>query len=231
MIILQLPAACVALRTMPHLIANLPSETDSIHVGGSPLLIWRPMNAEKLVLETSQTDFGDDERLPYWAILWPASIALGNHVAGLPQLAGKRVLEIGAGLGVAGLAAARAGAAVTVSDWYPDCLEFVQSSARLNGIVLETAYLDWRFPPEEAPFDYIIGADLLYERRNHAPILDCVERLLAHDGKLLLSDPQRHPGRPFFELARDRGWEMEFTHESAEVDGAIFTVNCWTLWR
>jgi predicted nicotinamide N-methyase len=222
-------AAFVVLRTMPHLISNLPSETDSIDVGGKPLLLWRPTDAEKLVLETSQADFGDDERLPYWAILWPASIALANFLMELPDLTGKRVLELGAGLGVAGLAAARAGATVVISDWYDEPLEFVQSSARLNGLEIETRHLDWRFPPAGEQYDYILGADLLYERRNHAPIIACAAQLLAPGGRLLLSDPKRHTSVFFLETASELGWTCIAHPSTITWEGATFDANCWDL--
>lgn len=216
---------------MPHLIANLPSETDSVLVGTQPLLLWRPSDAEKLVLETTQAEFGEDERLPYWAILWPASIALANHVSGLDGIAGKRVLELGAGLGVPGLAAARAGARVVVTDWYAEALDFVQSSARLNGLTLETRHLDWRYPPDDEQFDYILGADLVYERRSHAPILACAAKLLAPSGKLLVSDPERLPGQLFIETAQAEGWHCSATRQVVAWDGAAFVTNCWELGR
>lgn len=214
---------------MPHLIANLPSETDAVKVDGQPLLIWRPENAEKLVLETTQAEFGEDERLPYWAILWPASIALANHVAALPDIAGKRVLELGAGLGIPGLAAARAGAQVVVTDWYAEALDFVQSSARLNGLTLETRHLDWRYPPDNEQYDYILGADLVYERRSHAPILACAAKLLTPQGKLLISDPERLPGQFFIEAAQNEGWRCVATQQVIDWEGAKFTTNCWEV--
>lgn len=219
------------ITAMPHLIANLPSETDAINIGGQQLLLWRPIEAEKLVLETTQAEFGEDERMPYWAILWPASIALAEFLVECVDVEGKRILELGAGLAVPGLAAARAGAQVVASDWYAEPLEFVQSSARLNGIALETQRLDWRFPPDSEPFDLIIGADLLYERRNHAPILDCATKLLSPTGKMLLSDPERLPSQAFLDHAAAMGWETKAHPSTVEWEGGTFAVNCWEISR
>jgi predicted nicotinamide N-methyase len=216
---------------MPHMIAHLPCETDAITIAGQLLLLWRPIEAEKLVLETTQSAFGEDERLPYWAILWPASIALANFFVDLPAIAGKRVLELGAGLGVAGLAAAQAGAHVVITDWYDEPLEFVQGSARLNGLEVETRHLDWRFPPAGEQYDYILGADLLYERRNHAPILACAAQLLAPGGRLLLSDPERHPSLFFLETARELGWTFVAHARTVAWEGGTFATNCWDLSR
>ncbi len=216
---------------MPHTIANLPAETDAVIVGGSPLLLWRPVDAEKLVLETTPEAFGDEERLPYWAMLWPASIALANYVIDLPAIAGKQVLELGAGLGVAGLAAASAGAQVIVTDWFEEPLEFVQGSARLNGLQLETRHLDWRYPPDGEQYDWILGADLMYERRNHVPILDCAQKMLRSGGKLLLSDPERHPSSFFLASARELGWTCVGHPRSVEWEGATFATNIWELSR
>jgi predicted nicotinamide N-methyase len=216
---------------MPHLIANLECATESLRLGGRPLLIWRPLDGERLVLETTQEEFGEDERLPYWAVLWPASIALAEFLVECVDLEGKEVLELGAGLAVPGLAAARAGATVVVSDWFGEPLEFAHSSARLNGLDITTRQLDWREPPEGESYDLIIGADLLYERRGHGPILDCVGRLLRPGGTFILSDPQRHTALGFWELAEAQGWRLQRIPTQVTLDGADFVVDCVVMTR
>lgn len=216
---------------MAHSIAHIPCETDAISICGQPLLLWRPVEAEKLVLETTQEQFGDDERMPYWAILWPASIALAEFLVECVDLEGKRVLELGAGLAVPGLAAARAGAQVIATDWFEEPLEFVQSSARLNGITIETRQIDWRYPPEELQFDLIVGADLLYERRNHEAILACMEALLAPNGVAVLADPVRHMTPTFIALAEARGWSCSAQRVDQSFEGTKYAVDCWVMRR
>ncbi len=212
-------------------IANLDCEIVTIPIGNGHIQFWRPLKAESYILNTAEEDFGGDERLPYWAMLWPASIALANYFSELPELAGKSVLELGAGLALPGLAAAQAGARVTLTDWYEEALEYARESAAANGYSLETRFLDWRYPPDWGPFDYIACADLLYERRNHAPILDTLSKLLAPNGVAVFSDPERHMSPAFFEMAEQQGWTAQSNTRTVAWEGAEFQVSCWELRR
>jgi predicted nicotinamide N-methyase len=212
-------------------IAHLDCEVVSIPIAGKPLRLWRPLRPESFILSTAEEEFGEDERLPYWAMLWPASVALAEHMAALPGLEGRSVLELGAGLALPGLAAAREGAVVMVTDWYMDALEYAAHSARENALHLHCKFLDWRHPPKLSRFDYIIGADLLYERRNFIAILDTLEELLAPAGHAILSDPERHNTHAFIEMAQGRGWT--FTQHSCKLhwEGGDFDVDCWWMQR
>lgn len=216
---------------MPHQIAQLDCETVTVAIGGQPLHFWRPLNPENFILSTVEEEFGEDERLPYWAMLWPASIALADYVAHLPHLAGQSFLELGAGLALPSLAAARAGATVLATDWYTDALEFAQASAALNRVQIHCKFLDWRHPPSLPRFDRIACADLLYERRNHAPILAAIDQLLAPTGQALFSDPERHMSPAFFEMASQQGWTCSSHARAVDWEGHTFQVDCWVLRR
>ena len=215
----------------PHQIAQIDCEIATVSIGEWPLKFWRPLRAEAYILNTAEEDFGGDERLPYWAMLWPASIALAQHLIESQHLKGKSLLELGAGLGLPGLAAAHAGAEVTLTDWYAEALEFAKASAELNSLTVKGIFLDWRYPPTEPKFDCIACADLLYERRNHAPILDTMSKLLAPNGTVFFSDPERHMSPAFFELARENGWETHTLKRTVHWEGADFQVDCWELRR
>jgi predicted nicotinamide N-methyase len=214
-----------------HRIADIDCELIPIPVGDQPIRLWRPIRAEAYILNTAEEDFGGDERLPYWAMLWPASIAVANFIATRQNLQGKSLLELGAGLALPALAAARAGANVTATDWYTDALEYAQASAVENGLVIETQFLDWRYPPELPGFDFIVCADLLYERRNHLPILLACEALIASNGKVIFGDPERVMSPAFFELAGSRGWLCTRNRVSVDWEGGHFQVDCWEMVR
>jgi predicted nicotinamide N-methyase len=161
------------------------------------LSILRPPSAEELIDEAA---FDEEEFLPYWAELWPSGLALARHVATL-ELGGRRVLELGCGLGLPSLAAARAGARVTATDWSPDALAFVARNAALNGVAIATSVVDWRAAEAleaQAPWDLVLAADVLYEARNLAPLLDLLPRL---GPEVLLADPGRATAQPFFAAA------------------------------
>jgi predicted nicotinamide N-methyase len=110
------------------------------------------------------------EEPPYWCFCWASGLALARWLAEKPEwVAGKRVLDFGAGSGVAAIAAAKAGAAEVVAcDLDPLALEACRANALLNGVELSYSA---DFFQEEDRFDLIIVADVLYDRAN-LPLLD-----------------------------------------------------------
>ena len=179
---------------------------ESVALRGAALQVLRPRDAEALLDEHA---FEHEEYLPYWAELWPSGVALARRVAAR-ALKGARVLELGCGLGLPSLAAALAGGRVLATDWSPQAIELLRDNAERNGAQLELEIADWAQPEaliERAPWDLVLGADLLYERRNVAPLLDLVPKLLASDsgdeasgrgrGELWLADPGRAPAEEF----------------------------------
>jgi len=107
---------------------------------------------------------------PYWSFCWASGLAMARYLAANPQwVAGKRVLDFGAGSGIAGIAAARAGAAEVVAcDLDPLALQACQANALLNGVALGYSS---DFFAEADRFDLILVADVLYDRAN-LPLLD-----------------------------------------------------------
>jgi predicted nicotinamide N-methyase len=168
---------------------------ESVALRGAALQVLRPRDAEALLDERA---FEHEEFLPYWAELWPSGVALARRVAAR-ALKGARVLELGCGLGLPSLAAALAGGRVLATDWSPQAIELLRDNAERNDAELELEIADWAHPGaliERAPWDLVLGADLLYERRNVAPLLDLVPRLL-DKGELWLADPRRAPAEEF----------------------------------
>jgi len=193
-----------------------------VSVAGRELSLLRPPDAEALLTEEA---FEREEFLPYWAELWPSGVALAHVVAGRP-VAGARVLELGCGLGLPSLAAALGGAEVLATDWSPDAVELLRRNAERNGIRLDTAAVSWTESGlllDRAPWDLVLAADVLYERRNAEPLLDLLPRLVhARDtvspgsglrapGEILVAEPGRPPAAAFLAAARTR-WDVTTTH-------------------
>jgi predicted nicotinamide N-methyase len=103
------------------------------------------------------------------------------------------VLELGAGLGLPSLAAALGGADVLATDWADDAVALLRANAERNGIVLRAERVRWDEPElllRGAPWDLVLGADLLYESRNASQLLELLPALGAD---VMLAEP----GRPF----------------------------------
>ena len=181
-------------------LADVVEET--VALAGREVSVVRPRSSEALLEEEA---FEHEEYLPYWAELWPSSIALAKAVA-VRALRGARVLELGCGLGVPSIAAALAGARVLATDWSPDAVSFAAANARRNGVALETAVSSWAAPDDvvaRAPWDVVLASDVLYERRNADLLLDLLPQLVDARGEVLLADPERPHARPFLDAARD----------------------------
>lgn len=181
---------------------------ERIAVGGGEIVIERPRDFEDLL---SDEAFEREELLPYWAHLWGSSVALAGSLGGTVRL-GARVLELGCGLGLASIAAARAGARVTASDWSEDATAAAAANAARNGAELEVLVADWDTPGEllrRAPWDLVIAADVLYEAKKVTTLLELLPRLT---DLVLLAEPGRATAEPFFERV-GRQWDR------SEVEG------------
>jgi predicted nicotinamide N-methyase len=178
------------------------------------LQVLRPRDAEALLDEHA---FEHEEYLPYWAELWPSGVALARRVA-VRALRGARVLELGCGLGLPSLAAALAGGRVLATDWSPQAIELLEHNAARNDAALETALVDWAAPETivaRAPWDLVLAADVVYERRNVPLLLDLLPRLLHERGELWLADPGRAPADELLEGLAE-GWNRR-----SEADGRV----------
>jgi predicted nicotinamide N-methyase len=165
---------------------------------GQRLEILRPPSAEELIDEAA---FDEEEFLPYWAELWPSGLALARHVAA-HELQGQRVLELGCGLGLPALTAALRGADVLATDWAEDAIELLRRNAESNGVFLRVARVRWSEPEpllRAAPWDLVLGADLLYEARNAEQLAELLPQL---GGEVLLAEPGRPYAKEFLERFR-----------------------------
>lgn len=156
-----------------------------------------------------EAEFARDERIPYWAELWPSARALARHLMEAPLPRG-RVLELGCGLALPSLALLGRGVDVLATDYYGDALLFARANARRNGLPdLATSWLDWRTPPADlGRFATVVAADVLYEERNLAPLGAALAALLADGGEALLADPDRRHLPAFVAAMRAAGWQV-----------------------
>ena len=145
---------------------NAEGVKHQVEIAGRRILLRSPGTADALLDELAQRCSSDpdvlDERIPYWADLWPSAVALATHVLETdPIRMGAKVIELGCGLGLAGIAAGMAGADVLMTDYSPDALRFAEENWRHNvGTTPKTAILDWRDRPSDAHFEVLLAADV-----------------------------------------------------------------------
>lgn len=196
-----------------------------IVVGRERFRIMKVRNTNALLEAIDPATFAEDERLPYWADLWTSSLELARWCLEDGNLKNTRVLELGCGLGLGGIAAAKAGARVTFSDYENSALDFSRCNARRNlpsdvyDQQLDFLQLDWRTLPPLEPFDVIIGADIVYERRNFFPLVKVLTTLLRPEGIAVFTEPGRSIGTQFLSLLRDEGFVLETTMRSVAMNG------------
>ncbi|HEY2849021.1 MAG TPA: class I SAM-dependent methyltransferase, partial [Gemmatimonadaceae bacterium] len=144
----------------------------NVAVGATEVTLETPRSADELI---NETDFARDERLPYWAEVWPASTALAGLAATLDG-SGKRALELGCGVGLVTIGALRAGFDVLATDYYEDALLFARRNGlRATGREPRTRHVDWRaFPADLGRFDVVLASDVLYEREYATLVADAI---------------------------------------------------------
>jgi predicted nicotinamide N-methyase len=144
---------------------------------------------------------------PYWSVLWRSGVALARELDGM-DLEGRRVVELGCGLGVPSIAAARGGADVLATDQSPEALELLARNAEADGVTLDTAEVNWAQPEElveRAPFDLVLAADVLYVPADAPTLLALLPRLAP---RALIADPGRPAAEKTIEAVLAR-WPFE----------------------
>jgi predicted nicotinamide N-methyase len=184
----------------------LPEElvSHSIELPGGALRLLQPAESAALP-DTGPVEWAPVA--PYWSVLWRSGVALAREVDG-EALHGRRVVELGCGLAVPSIAAARAGANVLATDACAEALSLLAHNAQANEVHVETMTVDWAAPDElvaRAPFDLVLAADVLYERASVAPLLSLLPRLAP---EVWLADPGRPAAGAFIERA-NRRWTVD----------------------
>ena len=180
---------------------------NDVDAGDHTFSVLRPRNSDDLIREE---DFVKDERLPYWADIWPASTVLAAHLVGLAKRGvhrNRRGLELGCGVGLVTTAAMIADYDMLATDYYTDALAFTRANAwRETGKSPDARMIDWRaFPDEVRDFDLILASDVLYEKEYARLLPGIFKRALAPGGMVIVADPGRIGVPEFMEECRQQG--------------------------
>lgn len=195
---------------MPDTVHRYTTTETALEIAGRTVWIRRIADFEELLTTLDPITFVEDERLPYWSELWPAAVATAHYSMQRLPLAGKRVLELGCGLGLVGIVAALQGARVLSTDYEAAALDFARYNARRNGCrQVRLRLMDWRYPTLRRRYDYILASDVIYEARHFLPLVLLLRRYLARGGLALFSEPRRVNAVPFFTLVRQHGFTCD----------------------
>ena len=161
---------------------------------------------------SGESRHGNELHLPYWAELWDSAVGMGWFLVDRrsdfahQELA---TLDLGCGMGFAGIVAAAFGQRVLLADLERDALLFAQYNALPYSSRVRTRALDWQVAQLNERFDLILGADVLYDRTQWAHLEPFWRRHLASNGTVLLGEPGRQTGDQFVNWIEARGWSLD----------------------
>ena len=193
----------------------------SLHVAEESVPIWQKTEEELNALGLPP---------PYWAFAWAGGQALARYVLDNPHtVAGKRTLDLAAGSGLVGIAAAKAGAAPVIA---ADIDAFTEAAIALNAeandvyIEILTQDLLDGATPETPRYDVILVGDLFYERDTAARALAFLDRHTACGSRVLIGDPGR-TYLPKDRLTRLAEYAVPVTRELEDME--IKRTSVWEL--
>jgi len=187
---------------------------ETVYLDGHTFDIERPVDPDALFDHPwVRSAYAADTYTPYWAALWPSARMLAKAVLREPwekYPRPVRVLEVGCGLGLAGIACLARGLDVAFSDVDETALAFAAANAKRNGFTAgyRTLPLDFRCPPDDVKYPVVIGSDLMYEERLVNPLVGLLAAVLAPGGVCLIADPDRHAARVFKWKLQEAGYDV-----------------------
>jgi len=159
----------------------------------------------------------DPDLSPMFGVIWPSAELAARWVLEQPPEAS--VLELGCGLGLPALLAARRGARVRATDLHPDAGPFLAANARRNGVVVEYAALDMRHTPPDPVWERVIATDVLFAWDMPAAVARAFAHTLAPKGIGLLVDP----GRAWSDAFPEAAAALDLT-VAVDVDDELFAL-------
>jgi predicted nicotinamide N-methyase len=196
---------------------------DRLTVGGKTLRLLKIADIEEIL--DGKDPFANVSEFPFWIKLWEAAMILAYVMSSLPEPKGRSVLELGAGLGAPGLAAAAAGFNVTISDYEEIITDFQRVSAAASGIHNVTfAHLDWLNPPAIAPFDILAGAEILFREEFFEPLLNIFKMYLKPDGFIYLAHDASRRSLPLFLEQAKKDFDITFSKQVLKKSSKPITI-------
>lgn len=207
------------------------TKLENITIAGHVLEVEMVRDLNKYLDEIADYANGNEDLIPYWSEFWPSSSALANYLVNIKnQLKGKKIIELGCGIGLIATILAIEGIDIMATDHQPLALDLTEKNVHRNsGNNITTRLLDWRFPDIDEKFDVIIASDIIYESRSIKPLMNIFLTLLKKRGSIYLAEPNRSVAKPFFYSLRERGFifsndDFFVKNEGREVRVSIYHI-------
>lgn len=147
------------------------------------------------------------EHISFWFGLTSSALALSRYMVAVNKFQGQSVLELGCGLGLSGIVAAKLGATVAFSDYKREALNFAQINAQMNGVKNASFLeLDWENPSPPMQFDCILGSEIVYDSFFHSSLMTILDSWIVPHGKILIADRPRRVVDVFLGRMREQGY-------------------------
>jgi predicted nicotinamide N-methyase len=219
----------------PHPIQELPYplKTRTLRFGDFGLKIEQLEHVEEAIdlvfewLDAKQLPSQEIEHLaPYFGTIWPSAVALCEYLAknfahSSQGMKGLTLLEVGCGLALPSLLAAKLGAQVTASDGHPDVVRFLERNLKHNHIdKLNFLVPDWAAGlPEGQHYDYVVASDILYESYHPAFFSKLLTSVCDGNTTVIVTDPGRAYLQSFVNEMGSLGWQCELEAWSVPDSG------------
>lgn len=206
-------------RLLHRINARYPTISQTLDVAGMKIEFVRVADPNRVLDQVAREEdrrekqtgirLDDPPHLPYWAELWDSAAGLGAYlVAHHPQPLGN-VLDLGCGQGLSGVMAAALGAKVLFADLEPPALLLARFNSLPYAQRVRFRRTDWRKDDLAEKFDLILGADILYEKKQWDFLEPFWRRHLTDSGTVLAGEPGRQTGELFIPWITQHGWTLE----------------------
>lgn len=206
---------------------DIPARLESVRIGQYQTELYVPeAEAIKSAYDLQLSSAGT-AAFPYWAKIWPASIALAQFLEKRPSLyRGKAVVELAAGLGLPSLFAATLAKTVSCSDYEPAAVAMIARSIQHNRFThVETTVVDWNTISEPLAGDLLLLSDINYDPNEFTALQNVLTDFLGTNRPIILSTPQRLVAKSFIQSVAghiSESWDTVVEDSTGETPVSVF---------